>query len=125
MKRRRDFRFIAILFTMVMLLGVSAAEARNPRPRRLPRAPRRCHPGTSCQHRSGVCNDAGPCCNTHAGDVACGVSCCNDIVGLSTCCGSAYVDMNSDNANCGASGNVCSVGHTCQNGACVCPEATT
>src|SRR5262249_56960818 len=29
--------------------------------------------------RVGVCNDAGQCCNTLAGDVACGASCCNDI----------------------------------------------
>ena len=69
MQRRRVFRLIAILFTVWALLDLSAAEARTPR---------RCHPGRACQHGSGVCNDAGQCCVTFAGEVACGTTCCNN-----------------------------------------------
>jgi hypothetical protein len=75
MKRRRDVRLIAILFTMVMLLGVSAAEARNPRPPRPPRPPRRCHPGTVCRHGTGFCNDAGRCCDTCQDGLCIGSAC--------------------------------------------------
>jgi len=163
MVRRRVFRLIAILFTVWALLDMSAAEARAPRPPR-PRPPRRCRPGTLCRHKTGFCNDAGRCCDSLDGDVACGSECCefpdqaccdghtctdllsNDNCGgcgivcsggrtcqdlVCTCpagttdCGGACVNTQSDDNNCGACGNVCSGGKSCENGVCTCPNGGT
>src|SRR5262245_10033588 len=117
MVRGRVFRLIAILLTM-WALGVSAAEARTPRPPRPPRE-RHCRPGRACRHGTGFCNDAGRCCDTADGDFACGSNCCEP--GQACCGGSACVDVQHDNNNCGGCGIVCSGGQSCQNGVCTCP----
>jgi hypothetical protein len=55
--------------------------------------------------------DAGPACSG-----ACApADCCND-----TC-----VDRSTSNTNCGACGNTCSGGQTCQGGTCTCPAGDT
>ena len=115
MQRRRVFRLIAILFTMWALLDLSAAQARTPRP------PRRCHPGGSCQHGSGVCNDAHQCCSTFAGEVACGTTCCNTLLG-NACCNGACVDTENDGLNCGGCDIQCGIGEYCVQGSCQCPN---
>ena len=112
MERRRVFRLIAILFTVWALLDMSTAEARSPRP---PRPPRRCHPGATCQHGTGVCNDAGQCCGTS--EFVCGTSCCNALPNVG-CCDGACVYTDTEE-NCGSCGNVCLGGDTCQNGLCI------
>jgi hypothetical protein len=120
MERRRVFRLIAILFTMWALLDMSAAEARSPRP---PRPPRRCHPGKVCRHGTGFCNDAGRCCDTMDGDVACGSNCC-EFPTQACCDGQTCTDL-TQNDNCGGCGIVCSGGRTCQDLVCTCPAGTT
>jgi len=121
MQRRRVFRLIAILFTMWALLDLSAAEARTPRPPRPPRPPRRCHPGSLCQHGTGVCNDAGQCCGTS--EFACGTSCCNALPNVG-CCDGACVYTDTEE-NCGGCGNVCHGGKFCTDGVCACRGGET
>ena len=126
MARRRLLGPIAILLVTGALLGASAAEARSRRPPRPPRPPRsqRCHPGTVCRGGTGVCNDAGRCCNTSEGDVACGSDCCE--FGTQACCGGkTCVNVLEDDNNCGGCGNVCTGGKSCQNGSCACSNGDT
>ena len=118
MERRHVFRLIAILFTVWALLDVSAAEARSPRP---PRPPRRCHPGATCQHGTGVCNDAGQCCGTS--EFVCGTSCCNALPNVG-CCDGACVYTDTEE-NCGSCGNVCHGGKFCTDGVCACRGGET
>ena len=121
MQRRRVFRLIAVLFTMWALLDLSAAEARTPRP---PRPPRRCRPGTLCRHKTGFCNDAGRCCDTLDGDVACGSECC-EFPPRRLAATARRAPTFEQKDNCGGCGIVCSGGRTCQNLVCTCPAGTT
>ncbi len=124
MNRRRVFRLIAILFTVWVLLDLSQAEARNHRPPRPPRPPKKCHAGKSCDHGTGICNDAGRCCDTMDGDVACGSECC-EFSNQACCDGQTCANLLEDNNNCGGCGIACTGGKSCQNRACTCPNEET
>ena len=120
MVRRRNIGLIAIFIAVCALIGASVADAKS----RTPRPPRQCRPGKPCRHGTGICNDAGRCCNTAEGDVPCGGNCCEP--GIQACCdGSTCANLLEDNSNCGGCGNVCTGGKTCQNGVCACPNGGT
>src|SRR5262245_29370307 len=92
MAARRVLALIAILFTTLAMLDAPSVEAR------------RCRSDKQC--KGGTCTDAGRCCNTFAGEVACGSSCCNTLLG-GACCGDACRDILNDDLNCGGCGVVC------------------
>ena len=105
-----------MLIAILALLGAMQVEARNHRHDK----GRRCHTDKVCH--GGTCNEAGRCCT--AGDLACGNTCCNGAQGQE-CCGDSYCTDLSDNANCGACGNTCTGGKTCENYDCRCPAGQT
>jgi hypothetical protein len=107
---RRLLLICATLVTACALLGATAAEARE----------RRCRTDKGC--KSGECNDARRCCKM--GEVACGSTCCNDLVG-GTCCDGACVDTQWDESNCGGCGTVCLGGKLCEDGVCACRSHET
>jgi hypothetical protein len=113
MERRRVLGIIWMLLVALAMVTAPSVDARE----------RRCRSDKQC--RDGTCNTAGRCCNTFAGEVACGATCCDTLVEGTMCCGDGCANVASDNANCGGCGNVCSGGHQCEDGACVCPEGTT
>src|SRR5262245_66369029 len=69
------------------------------------------------QCKGGECNASGRCCDTFAGDVACGATCCNTLLG-GACCNNACRDILNDGLNCGGCDNHCPDTTICQNGFC-------
>jgi hypothetical protein len=94
-----------------------------------------CKPVTPCYPPSECCTPSGRlpgwsgaapscpavngtvCTNTTTDNANCG-ACGNVCAANSTCCGGSCKPLGSDNANCGACGNVCPIGTTCCGGVC-------
>jgi hypothetical protein len=110
MRTRRILGLIAMLLTTRALVDAPSVEARE----------RRCRSDKQC--KDGTCNDAGRCCSTFAGEVACGTACCNVLLGEACCGAHECVDILHEQNNCGGCGIVCSGGKACQNGSCHCPS---
>ena len=118
MVRRRMLAIATLLIATMTVLGAPSAQARHHRRYRAHAKSRACRNDKQC--KGGTCNGAGQCCSTFGGEVACGMTCCDTLLG-EVCCGNACIDVAHDHDNCGACGNVCTGGTTCQNGSCACP----
>lgn len=90
-----------------------------------------CCGGSCCSGRccAGTCSTDGTCCNAFGGEVACGSSCCDTLLGEACCTQEPYgqlcLDTTSNNRNCGGCGIECRGGQTCDDGVCSCGTEAT